>query len=278
MNWMRALRAGLGALFLVATSVFAQLAVPPVARVSDQTATLSGADIAALERTLQDFEQRKGSQIAVLVVPTTAPETVEQYALRVAETWKLGRKGVDDGALLLVAKDDRALRIEVGYGLEGALTDITAKRIVSDVIVPYFRQGDFAGGIRAGVDRMIGVIDGEPLPEPSRAAAGAEGGIEQYAPMLFIVALGLGGVLRAMLGRLPGALATGGVVGFIAWIVVGLLPIAVVAGIVALVITLFGGGRGIGGFGGGGGFGHGGGGGFGGGGGGFGGGGASGRW
>ncbi|MGC4404501.1 TPM domain-containing protein [Methyloversatilis sp. MC4-4] len=278
MNWMRALRAGLGALLLVATSAFAQLAVPPVARVSDQTATLSGADIAALERTLQEFEQRKGSQIAVLVVPTTAPETVEQYALRVAETWKLGRKGVDDGALLLVAKDDRALRIEVGYGLEGALTDITAKRIVSDVIVPYFRQGDFAGGIRAGVDRMIGVIDGEPLPEPSRATAGGEGGIEQYAPMLFIVALGLGGVLRAMLGRLPGALATGGVVGFIAWIVVGLLPIALVAGVVALLITLFGGGRGIGGFGGGGGFGHGGGGGFGGGGGGFGGGGASGRW
>ncbi len=278
MNWMRALRAGLGALFLVATSALAQLAVPPVARVSDQTATLSGADIAALERTLQDFEQRKGSQIAVLVVPSTAPETVEQYALRVAETWKLGRKGVDDGALLLVAKDDRALRIEVGYGLEGALTDIAAKRIVSDVIVPYFRQGDFAGGIRAGVDRMIGVIDGEPLPEPSRATAGGEGGIEQYAPMLFIVALGLGGVLRAMLGRLPGALATGGVVGFIAWIVVGLLPIAIVAGIAALLITLFGGGRGIGGFGGGGGFGHGGGGGFGGGGGGFGGGGASGRW
>jgi uncharacterized protein len=278
MNWMRALRAGLGALLLVATSAFAQLAVPPVARVSDQTATLSGADIAALERTLQDFEQRKGSQIAVLVVPTTAPETVEQYALRVAETWKLGRKGVDDGALLLVAKDDRALRIEVGYGLEGALTDIAAKRIVSDVIVPYFRQGDFAGGIRVGVDRMIGVIDGEPLPEPSRAAAGGEGGVEQYAPMLFIVALGLGGVLRAMLGRLPGALATGGVVGFIAWVVVGLLPIAIVAGIVALLITLFGGGRGIGGFGGGGGFGHGGGGGFGGGGGGFGGGGASGRW
>lgn len=278
MNWMRALRAGLGALLLVATSAFAQLAVPPVARVSDQTATLSGADIAALERTLQDFEQRKGSQIAVLVVPTTAPETVEQYALRVAETWKLGRKDVDDGALLLVAKDDRALRIEVGYGLEGALTDITAKRIVSDVIVPYFRQGDFAGGIRAGVDRMIGVIDGEPLPEPSRAAAGGGGGVEQYAPMLFIVALGLGCVLRAMLGRLPGALATGGVVGFIAWLVVGLLPIAFVAGIVALLITLFGGGRGIGGFGGGGGFGHGGGGGFGGGGGGFGGGGASGRW
>ncbi len=275
---MRALRAGLGALFLVTTSAFAQLAVPPVARVSDQTATLSGADIAALERTLQDFEQRKGSQIAVLVVPSTAPETVEQYALRVAETWKLGRKGVDDGALLLVAKDDRALRIEVGYGLEGALTDIAAKRIVSDVIVPYFRQGDFAGGIRAGVDRMIGVIDGEPLPEPSRTTAGGEGGIEQYAPMLFIVALGLGGVLRAMLGRLPGALATGGVVGFIAWIVAGLLPIAIVAGIAALLITLFGGGRGIGGFGGGGGFGHGGGGGFGGGGGGFGGGGASGRW
>ncbi len=280
MNWMRSVRAGIGALLLVATSAFAQLAVPPVARVSDQTATLSGADIAALERTLQDFELRKGSQIAVLVVPTTAPETLEQYALRVAEAWKLGRKGIDDGALLLVAKDDRALRIEVGYGLEGVLTDIAAKRIVSDVIVPHLRNGDFAGGIRAGVDRMTRVIDGEPLPEPTRtSSAGVYDNLASWAPVLFVVMLGVGGVLRVMLGRVTGALVTGGVVGFVAWIVAGVLSIALIAGIVAMLLTLFGGGRGMGGLGGGG-FGHGGGGGggFGGGGGGFGGGGASGRW
>jgi uncharacterized protein len=273
------LRAACGVLLLLAGSAFAQLAVPPPsARVTDETATLSAAETAVLERTLQDFEQRKGSQIAVLIVPTTAPETVEQYALRVVESWKLGRKGVDDGALLLVAKDDRALRIEVGYGLEGALSDITAKRIVSDIITPRFRQGDFNGGITAGVASMMSVIDGEALPAVSARQAGPDGGVEQYVPVLFIIALAMGGVLRSMLGRLPGALVTGGAVGVIAWFMAGAASIAVVAGIIALFVTLFGGGRGIGGMGGGG-FGRGGGGGgFSGGGGGFGGGGASGRW
>jgi uncharacterized protein len=273
------LRAACGVLLLLAGSAFAQLAVPPPsARVTDETATLSAAETAVLERTLQDFEQRKGSQIAVLIVPTTAPETVEQYALRVVESWKLGRKGVDDGALLLVAKDDRALRIEVGYGLEGALSDITAKRIVSDIITPRFRQGDFNGGITAGVASMMSVIDGEPLPAVSARHATPDEGIEQYVPVLFIIALAMGGVLRSMLGRLPGALVTGGAVGVIAWFMAGAASIAVVAGIIALFVTLFGGGRGIGGMGGGG-FGRGGGGGgFSGGGGGFGGGGASGRW
>jgi uncharacterized protein len=274
------LRAACGVLLLLAGSAFAQLAVPPLStRVTDQTATLSAAETAALERTLQDFEQRKGSQIVVLVVPTTAPETVEQYALRVVESWKLGRKGVDDGALLLVAKDDRTLRIEVGYGLEGALSDITAKRIVSDVITPRFRQGDFNGGITAGVASMMSVIDGEPLPAVSARHATPDEGIEQYVPVLFVIALAMGGVLRSVLGRLPGALVTGGAVGVIAWFMAGAASIAVVAGIIALFVTLFGGGRGIGGMGGGGfGRGGGGGGGFSGGGGGFGGGGASGRW
>lgn len=279
MNMTGFLRGALGALLLCAGAAFAQVAVPPLtARVTDQTATLTPAQTSALEQTLQAFEARKGSQIAVLIVPTTAPETVEQYALRVAESWKLGRKGVDDGALLLVAKDDRTLRIEVGYGLEGALTDITAKRIVSDIIVPYFRQDDFHGGIAAGVQRMISVIDGEPLPAVSAKPAGGTGDIESYVPILFVVALAMGGMLRAMLGRLPGALVTGGVIGVIAWLMVGALSIAVIAGVIALFVTLFGGGRGIGGGMGGGGFGRGGGGGFGGGGGGFGGGGASGRW
>ena len=102
----------------------------------------------------------------MLIVPTTAPETIEQYSIRVAEAWKIGRKKIDDGALLVVAKNDHKLRIEVGYGLEGALTDVTARRIIDEIITPKFRSGDFAGGISAGVDRIIGVIDGEPLPAP----------------------------------------------------------------------------------------------------------------
>jgi len=277
------MRAACGALLLTAGLLlaglaFAQLAVPPLtARVTDQTATLDATQTAAIEKTLQEFEARKGSQIAVLIVPTTAPETIEQFALRVAEAWKLGRKDVDDGALLLVAKDDRALRIEVGYGLEGALNDATSKRIVSDIIVPFFRQGDYPGGVSAGVQAMIGVIDGEPLPAVSRKSANDVDGIESYVPVLFVIALAMGGVLRSALGRLPGAMVTGGVVGFIAWFMAGTLVIAVIAGVIALFVTLFGGGRGMGG----GGFGRSGGGfggGFGGGGGGFGGGGASGRW
>src|SRR6185503_17049933 len=135
---------------------------------------------AALEQMLQAFEARKGSQIAVLMVRTTGGEPIEQFALRVAEQWKLGRKGVDDGALLVVAKDDRAMRIEVGYGLEGALNDATAKRIVSDVITPRFREGDFFGGLSAGVDRMIRVIDGEALPAPARSAPAVDNDVFSF--------------------------------------------------------------------------------------------------
>src|SRR6202158_3413008 len=145
----------------------ADVAVPPLSgRVVDQTGTLSASDISSLTQTLRDLETRKGSQVAVLIVPTTAPETIEQYAIRAAEAWKIGRKKIDDGALLVVAKNDRKLRIEVGYGLEGALTDVTARRIIDEIITPKFKSGDFAGGISAGVDRIIGVIDGEPLPKP----------------------------------------------------------------------------------------------------------------
>src|SRR5207302_864347 len=140
----------------------ADVAVPPLSgRVVDQTGTLSSGDIASLTQNLRNLEARKGSQIAVLIVPTTAPETIEQYSIRVAEAWKIGRKKVDDGALLVIAKDDRKLRIEVGYGLEGALNDVTAKRIIDEIITPKFRSGDFAGGISAGVDRIVRLIDGE---------------------------------------------------------------------------------------------------------------------
>jgi uncharacterized protein len=275
---------------LFAASAWADVAVPPLkGRVSDLTGTLKTEQVASLEQLLQSFEARKGSQIAVLMVPTTAPETIEQYALRVAEQWKIGRKKVDDGAILVVAKDDRALRIEVGYGLEGALNDATANRIIREVIVPRFREGDFFGGISAGVDRTIRVIDGEPLPAPAKAAPPADEGVLQILPVLLILALVAGAILRRLLGRFVGSLATGGVVGALAWLLAGALAIALLAAIVAFFFTLmsgvggsgrryyggFPGGYGGGGWGGGG---FGGGGGFSGGGGSFGGGGASGRW
>ena len=283
------------ALFLCAAWAIAEVAVPPLTgRVVDLTGTLDGSQKATLEQTLAAFEARKGTQIAVLLVPTTAPETIEQFSLRVAEQWKLGRKKVDDGAILVVAKNDRTLRIEVGYGIEGALSDVTSHRIISEVITPAFRQGDFYGGIRAGVERMIGVVDGEPLPAPPKRSSwqdGSGGGIGSMIPIAFMLALVVGGVLRRMLGRFPGAVATGGVIGGLAWFVLGALSLAIVAGIIGFVFTLLGGGmvgrpggwqsgRGgfPGGFGGGGFGGGGGGGGFSGGGGSFGGGGASGRW
>ena len=262
-------------------------------RVTDLTNTLNQQQRDALERTLAEFEQRKGAQIALLMVPTTHPETVEQYAVRVQESWKLGRKGVDDGVLLVVAKNDRRLHIEVGYGLEGILPDAIAKRIIDDDIVPRFKENDFYGGVRAGVDRVMRVVEGEKLPPPAaRGHPKAEGlSLDWVIPLLFVALIG-GTVLRAIFGRFLGSGIAGGVVGFAAWALAGSLLIALIAGVFAFIMMLGGGSRGLspgyrgGGFGGGG-FGGGGwgGGGFGGGGGGFsggggssGGGGASGSW
>ncbi|MES2041354.1 MAG: YgcG family protein [Pseudomonadota bacterium] len=271
-------------MLLFALGARAQIAVPPLqTRVTDQTATLSIEQKTTLEQSLQSFESKKGSQLTVLIVPTTAPESIEQYALRVAEQWKLGRKKVDDGVILLIAKNDRTMRIEVGYGLEGALNDATAKRIIAETMTPYFKQGDYYAGIKAGTDQIMRVIDGEPLPAQTKGRSADVGGFQQYAPILFVLALVVGGVLRAIFGRLPGAIITGGVVGVIAWFVIGAVSMAVLAAIVAMVFSLFSGvlgARGIGAYYGGSGRGGFGGssGGFSGGGGGFGGGGASGKW
>jgi uncharacterized protein len=287
-NAMRAL-----VVFFLAAA-WAQVAVPPLkGRVTDLTGTLKPEQVASLEQMLQSFEARKGTQIAVLMLPSTAPETIEQYALRVGEQWKIGRKKVDDGAVLVVAKNDRTVRIEVGYGLEGVLNDATANRIIREAIVPRFREGDFYGGLSAALERMIRVIDGEPLPPPARAAPQAQGGLLGALPVLLILAFVAGGILRRVLGRLLGSIATGGAVAAVAWLLAGTLAVALLAGIVAFFFTLVGGvggsgrryhGRYPGGYGGwsggwgGGGFGGSGGGGFSGGGGSFGGGGASGRW
>ncbi len=267
--------------------------VPPLeARVTDLTGTLTAAEQSQLEQRLAEFEARKGAQIAVLIVPSTRPEEIEQFGIRVADAWKLGRAKPDDGALLIVAKEDRRLRIEVGRGLEGALTDLVSKRILDETVTPLFRQGDFAGGVSAGIDRMISVVDGEPLPAPDPKWSGGNQPLADLFPLLIGVVLIGSSVLHAFLGRALGSAAVGGVAGFIGYSATGAIGAAVGVGALALFASfLFGflsagrwsshpgrGGSRSGGWGGGGGFG-GGGGGFGGGGGGsFGGGGASGSW
>ncbi|MDA9465619.1 TPM domain-containing protein [Bradyrhizobium sp. CCBAU 53415] len=217
----------------------ADVVVPELTgRVVDQTGTLSSSDIASLSQKLRDFESRKGSQIAVLIVPTTQPETIEQFSIRVAEAWKIGRKKIDDGAILVVAKNDRHLRIEVGYGLEGALTDVTSRRIIDEDITPKFRSGDFAAGIDAGVDRMMRVIDGEPLPSPSRSANFAHN-LDDLVPV-FAVALfasiGVGGFFRAILGRLLGSLVTGGIIAAVTWFILGSAALAAAVGVLGFII------------------------------------------
>ena len=240
---MNAARAGILALLICwAFAAGAEVAVPPLSgRVVDQTGTLSSGDISSLTQTLKNLEARKGSQLAVLIVPTTEPETIEQYSIRVAEAWKIGRKKIDDGALLVVAKNDRKLRIEVGYGLEGALNDVTARRIIDEVITPRFRNGDFAGGISAGVDRMIRVIDGEPLPAPARAQTStSSGNFDAFNPfVLFAIFIG-GAILRTVLGRLIGSIAAGGMVGALAWFIAGSLAASIIAGLIAFIFTMFG--------------------------------------
>lgn len=262
--------------------VAAEVAVPSLgARVTDLTGTLTSNQTLALEGKLETFEQQKGSQIAVLLVPSTQPETVEQYSIRVAEQWKLGRKNVDDGVLLLVAKNDRALRIEVGYGLEGVIPDAIAKRVVEEIILPRFRAGDFYGGIDAGVTRLIGLIDGESLPEPRQDSRAAGEDPLGLAVFLFFGGMMLALFLRALIGKVPASAAAGVAVFVLAWLMGTALLLALLVAIVVFVFNLSGGSRGggwssgagFGGFGGGGGGGS-----FGGGGGSFGGGGASGSW
>jgi uncharacterized protein len=223
----------------------ADVAVPPLSgRVVDQTGTLSASDAAALTQRLKDLETRKGSQVAVLIVPTTQPETIEQFSIRVAEAWKIGRKKIDDGALLVVAKNDHKLRIEVGYGLEGALTDVTSRRIIDEIIVPQFKTGDFTGGISAGVDRIIRIIDGEPLPAPKpEVSHGADPDIFFdiiFSPFGFIGYAAIAAILRGLMGRLVGSGVTAGVVGGIVWFLLGSAIVSGIFGVAAFFLTMFG--------------------------------------
>lgn len=264
-----------------------QLAVPKLTeRFTDQTGTVDAARAGRIEARLARFEEETGSQVAVLLVATTYPEEIEQYSIRVVDQWALGRAEFDDGVLLLVAKDDRRLRIEVGQGLEGAIPDAKAKRIIEELIVPAFRAGEFVTGIETGIDAILGLIRGEDLPKPEPGARSPGGGTNVGAllPILMFM-LFAGGFVRRLIGSLPGSLASGGL-GFLGgWLIVGSLGIGLFLAVVGVLLSMMPAGRGLGGYYGGGmGGGYGGmggggfGGGFGGGGGGFSGGGASGGW
>ncbi len=292
------------AVFLIAlallawTGAHAQSVLPVPAlegRVIDQTGTLDAAQRASLDATLAAFEQKKGSQIVVLMVPTTQPEDIDSYANRVAQSWKIGRRAVGDGVLVLVAKNDRTMRIEVAKALEGAVPDLAAAHIIDEQMKPRFRQNDFAGGLGAAIDQLTARIGGEPLPavEAPQPTAGGMQGIHwgQLGIFLFFGVVVVGRVARSIFGGKLGPVVTGLGAGVIAMVITGSLLLAAAAGVVALLFTLFagviplasGGGRswggGYGGGFGGGSSGGGGGGGFSSGGGGdFGGGGASGNW
>lgn len=279
------------------------LPVPALtARVIDQTGTLDASQRAALEAKLAAFEQASGPQIVVLMVPTTQPEDIAAYAHRVADSWKIGRREVGDGLLIVVAKNDRRIRIEVAKALEGAVPDLAARQIIDRAISPAFRSGNFAGGLDAGIDALMARIKGEGLPAPQAPPQGGsqDGSWQELLMFFFVAVVVIGGILSKTLGRRIGALLTAGGAGVAAWFVSANVLIAAAAAVVALLVVgvfgigglqrglgrsagrrgpvVWGGGLGGGGFGHGGGFG-GGGGGFGSGGGGdFGGGGASGDW
>ncbi|KWV52875.1 hypothetical protein AS156_09545, partial [Bradyrhizobium macuxiense] len=227
---------------------WAEVALPQLTgRVVDQTGTLSSGDIASLNDKLKDLETRKGSQVAVLIVPTTGEETIEQFSIRVAEAWKIGRKRIDDGALLVVAKNDRHLRIEVGYGLEGVLSDVITHRIIDEDITPKFKAGDYAGGISAGVDRMIGLINGEQLPAPEPEHWQSSNFLDFANPVAIFFVIIVAGVLRGILGRLLGSAATGGIAGVFVWMMAGSLATAMVIGLFAFFAALIFGGLNFGG-------------------------------
>ncbi|WP_431110130.1 TPM domain-containing protein [Variovorax paradoxus] len=229
----------------VSASAQGLLPVPTLtARVIDQTQTLAEPERADLEAKLAAFEQRKGSQIVVLMVPTTQPEDIASYANRVGNAWKIGRKDVGDGILVIVAKNDRKMRIEVAKTLEGAVPDLAAIRIIDEEMKPRFRNNDFAGGLNAAVARLIGLVDGEALPEPSIGSdesSGSGNGIdwENLAIFLFVGVFVAAPIVRSVVGKKLGSVVMGGGIGAIAFFITTSIVIAVLAGFVALMVSLF---------------------------------------
>lgn len=280
-------RAGLSLLWLCALVFCALSAVaaddlkplPELkSRVTDLTGSLDDTQRSALEQRIAQFERERGAQMAVLLIDSTQPEDIAAYSIRLAEAWKIGRQGVDDGIIIVAAVEDRTLRIEVGYGLEAAVTDATARRIIDEIIVPRFRERDFYGGLEAGIDRLQRVVAGESLPPPEPSSdwtmSMEDGGL--FLKILIGTVI-VAGFIRALIGRLAAGLLAAVVGGGAGWFLSGAWTLgAFLAGILFVGVAFGGGGSGI--RGGGGGWGGSSGGGFSGGGGSFGGGGASGRW
>ncbi|MDO9420469.1 MAG: TPM domain-containing protein [Herminiimonas sp.] len=269
MKTMRYLLACTLAFFCVLASAQNLVAVPPLtARVTDQIGMLNAGQRDTLENVLADYETRTGSQIAVLLVNTTEPETIEQYSIRVADAWKLGRKGLDDGVILLIAKSNSAasgrMRIETGRGVQGVLTDAQSKRVLQDVIAPHFRQNDYYGGLAAGISVITGLLDKEAFPEPAKNGEAKSNDGFSWSPFIFFAFLIIVMMMRSRGGGRRGHSRDDW--GNSAGVILG----SAIGGILGGRSSGGGFGSGGGGFGGGGG--------FSGGGGGFDGGGASGNW
>lgn len=232
---------------IVAISAFVQparaqdpIAVPALTgRVVDLTGTLSAGEQRDLSARLKAFEDKKGTQIAVLIVPSIGVEAIEEFGIRVAEKWKIGRKNVDDGAIIIIAKQERKMRIEVGRGLEAALPDVTASRIIRDVMAPKFRQGDFYGGLTAASDTIMKVVDGEALPPPSprsQAKASQSTGFDPSMLMFALFAIVIfGSMLKRLLGRFLGSAATGGATGFVASLLASSVGLGVLIGVIVFI-------------------------------------------
>jgi uncharacterized protein len=240
---IRALGALLSAgLLMLALAASAQslAPIPPLTSpVVDITGTLSAGEIAQLQQQALALQQRKGSQLQILIVPTTRPEAIEQYAQRVFDEWALGRKNVDDGVLLLVAKDDREVRIQPGYGLEGAIPDIAAGRIVQEYLVPKFRTGDFAGGIGDASAQLVRLIDGETLPAPMAPLTQSDGDRSLPLPIGVFAGFWFAFIVRFLVNGLPRplrALSLAAVSGAITWLVTHSLLAAGVAAVIGFAL------------------------------------------
>ena len=243
LRWVRALGAGALCLWFAVAALAQGVQPLPelLARVTDRTGTLDPAQLAALESRLAAFETQRGTQIAVVLVPTTQPEDIADYTQRLGDAWKIGRREVGDGVLFVIAKNDRRVRIAPAKTLEGAIPDLTARRIIDQVVTPAFRRNDFAGGITAGVDQIIAKVSGENLPLPDEAAPA--GGAD-FAPMDVLIFLVFAvpiasGVLRSLFGNKLGTLLTGAGAGGLAWALTAVFWISVVAGLLAMLAALF---------------------------------------
>ncbi len=211
-------------------------------RVTDLTGSISAPDEARIEQRIRALEQGKGAQIVVLMVDTTEPEAIFDYTMRVAEAWKIGRKGVDDGIVFVIAKGDRKMQILTGPGIQGVVTDAMAKRVIAEIVAPRFREGRFADGVFDGVDKLAGLVEGEALPPPpTKKRASKNVDYQGFIVFAVFAALFVAPILRSLVGRFLGAVATGAVTGLAAWFIVGGLIFPIVVANIVTLVALFAG-------------------------------------